>query len=129
MIELLQKALGQARVDQMIAAGLIEAMPFTYMRGLTFDDAFVIVDEAQNCTYAKLKMMLTRTGERCRVVIDGDIEQTDLREDSGLEVIAEIARDFDIPSTAFIEFTDEDVVRSEMCKAWVQAFADYENDR
>jgi phosphate starvation-inducible PhoH-like protein len=91
------------------------------MRGRTFNNAFVILDEAQNTTPSEMKMFLTRIGEESQVVLNGDIRQSDLRSDSGLKVIIEMAKKQKLP-VDHIEFTIEDIVRSGICAMWVKAF-------
>lgn len=76
--------LGQGVVDCAMKKGYIRYEPLAFMRGKTFDDAFIILDEAQNCTRLQLKMFMTRIGEQSRVVINGDTRQTDIGRSSGL---------------------------------------------
>lgn len=99
----------------------IDIVPFEVMRGRTFNKAFVILDEAQNTTPSEMKMFLTRIGEESQVVLNGDIRQSDLRTDSGLKVILEMARKQNLP-VDHVEFTIEDIVRSGICAMWVKAF-------
>ena len=91
------------------------------MRGSSFSDAFVIMDEAQNTTPEEMKMFTTRIGENCRIVINGDIAQSDIRQTSGLATIIELAQRFNLP-VPVIEFGIDDVVRSKECKMWIEAF-------
>jgi len=105
--------------------GRFEIVPFEHMRGRTFDECGIILDEAQNASYKDLKLFLTRTGKESQVAICGDDEQVDV-EDSGLSEIAWMAREYDLP-TGVVAFTEEDVVRSAFAKAWVKGFA--RNDR
>jgi Phosphate starvation-inducible protein PhoH, predicted ATPase len=99
----------------------LEYASFEQLRGRTFSDCMVILDEAQNATFADLKLFLTRIGEDCQVVVTGDIEQIDIR-DSGLERVMDMAEDYGVPME-IVEFGAEDVVRSAFTKAWVAAFA------
>jgi phosphate starvation-inducible PhoH-like protein len=91
------------------------------MRGSSFSDAFVIMDEAQNTTPEEMKMFTTRIGENCRIVINGDIKQSDIRTASGLSTIIDLAQRYNLP-VPVIEFTIDDVVRSPECKMWIEAF-------
>jgi phosphate starvation-inducible PhoH-like protein len=116
----LEKMLGKGQVDYFLKSKKIEAIPLAYMRGMTFDDAFVILDEAQNVTPTQMKMFLTRIGENCKVVIDGDLEQKDIAGQSGLEeAIKKISF---IPSVQVVKFNDKDVVRSGLAAEIVQAY-------
>ena len=90
------------------------------MRGRSFQDAFVILDEAQNTTVHEMKMFLTRIGENCKVVLNGDIQQSDLSEQSGLSKAIHIAKGYNIP-VPVVEFGVEDIVRSDLCKRWIEA--------
>jgi phosphate starvation-inducible PhoH-like protein len=89
-------------------------MPLAFLRGATFNNAFVILDEAQNCTPQEMKMFLTRIGKNCVVVVDGDPEQCDLRGPSGLnDAVNRLER---IPGVVVVEFTEDDIVRSGLIK-------------
>jgi phosphate starvation-inducible PhoH-like protein len=91
------------------------------MRGRSWKDAFVLLDEAQNTTPAEIKMFLTRIGEDCTVVINGDVSQCDLDEESGLRVALDLVAKRRLP-VPVIEFTLADIVRSGICAMWVRAF-------
>lgn len=108
------------------ANGQFEIVPFEYMRGRTFDNACVILDEAQNACFADLKLFVTRTGVDTQVIIAGDPGQIDIP-NSGLEDITTIAEEEEIVDT--IEFTEDDVVRSEQAKKWVKGIAAFERRR
>lgn len=114
------KLLGKGVVDTGMKNGAIEIIPFETMRGRTFDDSFVIVDEAQNCTLNELKMLVTRMGRDSKLIINGDTSQTDIG-NSGLSKLIDIAErnGIDIPVVCF---TGDDVVRSGICGEWVRAF-------
>lgn len=102
--------------------GCIEVAPLAYMRGRTLNDAYIILDEAQNCTIEQMKMFLTRFGEGSRVVVTGDITQIDLPSDkrSGLVHAVEILEG--VKGIGFVELTYKDVVRHEMVQRIVQAY-------
>jgi len=102
--------LGRGVVECAMKKGYIRFEALAYMRGKTFDDAFLILDEAQNCTRLQLKMFLTRIGERSRVVINGDTRQTDIGACSGLLDAANRLRGLD--SVYVHEFESSDIVRS-----------------
>jgi phosphate starvation-inducible protein PhoH and related proteins len=106
----LNERLGGRRVKQLMAEGAIEIAPIAYMRGRTLNNAFIVIDEAQNCTYGQIKMMLTRLGWHSTMVVTGDPDQSDLLE--GLSGLAQIARRLDpIPEVAVIRLGDGDIVR------------------
>ena len=105
---------------------IIETVPLAYMRGRTLENAFIILDEAQNTSPEQIKMFLTRMGVFSKIVITGDITQIDLKEKnkSGLVIISEILKS--IKSIKFIKFTDKDIVRHSLVKAIIQAYDKYE---
>ena len=106
----LNERLGGKRVKQLINEGAIEIAPIAYMRGRTLNNAFVVVDEAQNCTYGQIKMLLTRLGWNSTMVVTGDPDQSDLLD--GLSGLADIARRLQpIPEIAVIHLSDGDIVR------------------
>jgi phosphate starvation-inducible PhoH-like protein len=128
VMAVLRQKMGNGKVDALIAADLIRVEPFTYMRGLTFSDAFVLLDEAQNATTEQMKLFTTRIGENCKVVIDGDIEQaTDLGPvTSGLHAVISIAHSQRLEDVEVVTLTVRDIVRSGMTKAWVQGWHAHE---
>ena len=113
--------LGPAVYDIAVKNQNIEVVPFEVMRGRSWRDAFVLLDEAQNTSAIEIKMFLTRIGEDCVTVINGDIAQCDLDRDSGLRVALQLIRDKAIP-VPVVEFTVDDIVRSGICAMWVRAF-------
>lgn len=110
------------RIEKYIEMGIIEVAPLAYMRGRTLNDAFVILDEAQNCTSEQLKMFLTRLGFYSKTVITGDITQSDLPggKPMGLIQAQEILKD--IKGIEFIQLTGADVVRHELVQQIVEAY-------
>jgi phosphate starvation-inducible protein PhoH and related proteins len=106
----LNERLGARRVKQLLAEGSIEIAPIAYMRGRTLNNAFIVIDEAQNCTYGQIKMLLTRLGWHSTMVVTGDPDQSDLLE--GLSGLAEIASRLEPISTiAVVRLGDADIVR------------------
>src|SRR5229473_1977646 len=106
----LNERLGGRRVKQLMIEGAIEIAPIAYMRGRTLNNAFIVIDEAQNCTYGQIKMLLTRLGWHSTMVVTGDPDQSDLLD--GLSGLAEIARRLDpIPDIAVVRLGDRDIVR------------------
>lgn len=109
--DILNKRLGAGTVNYCLRHGRIVAAPLAYMRGKTFDqDTFVILDEAQNTTPQQMKMFLTRIGEQCKVVVNGDIRQSDIKGPNGLQDAIE--RVEDLPGVYVHEFERYDIVRS-----------------
>jgi phosphate starvation-inducible PhoH-like protein len=106
--------------------GEIEVAPLAYMRGRSLNEAFIILDEAQNTTPAQMKMFLTRLGYGSQAVVNGDITQVDLVEGSrsGLVVAREVLRD--VEGVGFVDFDDKDVVRHELVARIVRAYDRYE---
>ena len=121
VLEVFNKQLGKGKVDSAIRNNNIEIAPLATMRGRSFEESFIIVDEAQNLTVEEAKMLLTRVGDGSRIVLNGDIQQSDLKVSSGLSVITRLAEKYGIP-VPIIEFTLDDIVRSDICKQWVTAF-------
>jgi len=112
--------LGKGVVDCALKNERIVFEPLAYMRGKTFEDAFVILDEAQNCTRLQMKMFLTRIGERTRVVINGDTHQTDIGNGSGLMDAASRLRG--VGNIHIHEFECSDVVRSKLVRNIIQRY-------
>ena len=106
--------------------GLIEVAPLAYMRGRTLDNAFIILDEAQNTTIPQMKMFLTRIGFNSKVIVTGDDTQKDLPKDvvSGLDSALKVLKNID--SISFIRLTSKDVVRHPLVQKIVNAYALYE---
>ncbi len=115
--------------QELLETGVVEVAPLAFMRGRTLNDAFVILDEAQNTTTEQMKMFLTRLGFGSRAVITGDVTQTDLPHDrqSGLLHAIEVLSD--VAGISFTHFSDVDVVRHPIVQAIVQAYqrADRQN--
>jgi phosphate starvation-inducible protein PhoH and related proteins len=106
----LNERLGGKRVKQLMTEGAIEIAPIAYMRGRTLNNAFIVIDEAQNCTYGQIKMLLTRLGWHSTMVVTGDPDQSDLLD--GLSGLAEIARRLEpITDIAVVRLGDRDIVR------------------
>lgn len=114
------------KIPDLMERGKIEVAPLAYMRGRTLSNSFVIVDEAQNTTPAQLKMVLTRLGFGSKMVVTGDITQTDLpsNQDSGLIVASKILKS--VEGVAFCYLTQADVVRHPLVQKIVAAYEAYE---
>jgi len=121
----LNERLGKGVVDCGLKNDRIVVSPLAYLRGKTFNDAFVVLDEAQNCTRGQLKMFLTRIGENCRVVVNGDIRQSDIGHKSGLQDAIDRLRDLD--SVYVHQFEREDIVRSGLVKDIIECYEPVED--
>ncbi|MEQ7156572.1 PhoH family protein [Brevundimonas aurifodinae] len=110
LYDALSDRLSMKRVGALMAEGLIEIAPIGYMRGRTLNNAFVVVDEAQNCTYVQLKMLLTRLGWHSTMVVTGDPQQSDLL--PGVSGLADIAVRLEpVPEIAVVRLAEQDIVR------------------
>ena len=121
VIDAIKERLGQAVYEVAAKNGDIEVMPFEVMRGRSWKDAFVLLDEAQNTTVAEIKMFLTRIGENCLTVVNGDVSQCDLDSACGLFRAVKLIQDLYLP-VPIVEFSMDDIVRSEICAMWSRAF-------
>ena len=101
---------------------MIEVAPLAYMRGRTLNDAYIILDEAQNCTVEQMKMFLTRFGEGSRVVVTGDITQIDLPREKTSGLIHALRVLNDVEGLSIVYLTARDVVRHEMVQRIVRAY-------
>ncbi len=120
--------IGLSLTKEKIERGYIEIAPLAYMRGRTFNNCFIILDEAQNATLEQLKMCLTRLGDNCKLVIAGDPSQSDLayhKRKSGLLVLEDILKE--VPDVSIVKFDKEDIVRSPVVIDIVAAFEEFEN--
>jgi phosphate starvation-inducible PhoH-like protein len=109
-------------IPRLMQSGIIEVAPLAYMRGRTLNDAFIILDEAQNTTPEQMKMFLTRLGFGSKMVVTGDVTQIDLPngQNSGLKIVRDILKEID--DIAFLELTAEDVVRHRLIGDIVKAY-------
>ena len=121
VLDVLEKKLGKGVVETAIKAGNIEVAPLALMRGRSFEDAFIICDESQNITFHELKMLLTRVGDGSKLVLNGDVMQSDLKEADGLTKVVHIVKKHMLP-VPIVEFGVDDIVRSSMTKLWVETF-------
>ena len=110
LYDALSDRLGGKRLRALIADGSIEVAPIAYMRGRTLNNSFVVIDEAQNCTYGQIKMLLTRLGWHSTMVLNGDPDQTDLL--PGMSGLADVANRLKaLPDVAVVELDEADIVR------------------
>jgi len=128
LYDALYEMLGPEETERLMDQRTIEIAPLAYMRGRTLNDAFVVLDEAQNTSPEQMKMFLTRLGFNSKMVITGDVTQMDLGNGrpSGLSVVRKVLRSVD--GVGFIELTGDDVVRHRIVAAIVDAYTKYEAD-
>jgi phosphate starvation-inducible PhoH-like protein len=129
LYDALYDVLDPDRVERYVEKGIIEIAPIAFMRGRTLNDAFVILDEAQNTTSEQMKMFLTRLGFNSKAVVTGDITQIDLPDGrrSGLvEAIDVVSR---VPGISFVYFTERDVVRHTLVQRIIRAYEEYDQVR
>jgi len=126
LYDALNDTMGAEVFNALREKGAIEVIPLAYMRGRTLDDAFIILDEAQNTTPEQMKMFLTRMGFRSHVVVTGDITQVDLPDGkkSGLKTVQRILNN--IPGIEFMKLSDKDVVRHSLVQKIIKAYEAYE---
>lgn len=99
--------------------------PLAFMRGATYENTLMILNEGQNATYTELKMFLTRVGNGSKIIVDGDVGQQDLRESSGMKKALHMIKEYRLP-VGIHEFSEDDIVRSDECAMWVKAYNKYE---
>lgn len=117
------------KIRNLLEIGVIEIAPLAFMRGRTLNEAFVVLDEAQNTTTAQMKMFLTRIGEKSKAVITGDITQIDLIDNrkSGLITVQKVLSK--IPGIEFLYLTEKDVIRHRLVQQIIKAYEKYESPK
>jgi len=123
MYDALYEMMGYEKVSKLVERNVIEIAPLAYMRGRTLNDAFIILDEAQNTTVEQMKMFLTRIGFGSKAIVTGDVTQIDLpnAKESGLKHVMRILHDTE--GISFCAFQARDVVRHPLVKKIIQAYA------
>jgi len=126
LYDCLQEFIGLGKFEQFVRQGVIEITPLAYMRGRTFNEAFVVLDEAQNTTMPQMRMILTRLGYGSKLVITGDQTQIDLphTSDSSLLTLGDIIGS--VESVSFIDLCGKDVIRHEVVRRIISAFDEYQ---
>lgn len=121
-MSVMKKYFNQGEIDMFIKNGKIQVLPFEVMRGSSFDESFVIMDEAQNSSPKEMQMLVTRIGQDSKIIVMGDSTQSDIRQDeSGLEMVQRMVRQNGL-KVPCLRFTSDDIVRSGLCRDWVKAF-------
>lgn len=120
--DILDNLLGKSFTDYCLKSGSIEAIPLAYMRGRTFENSIVLADEMQNSTPGQMKLLLSRIGENCKYIVDGDVTQKDIGGESGLtDAIHKLGN---LPGVETVTFLNQDIVRSGLCKKIIQAYSE-----
>ncbi|MBR3874224.1 MAG: PhoH family protein [Clostridia bacterium] len=129
LFDALYEMMGAESYQRLVERGVLEVAPLAYMRGRTLSDSFIILDEAQNTTPEQMKMFLTRFGAGSRVVVTGDVTQTDLPlgKQSGLVQALDVLKD--VPEIAIVKLGQSDVVRHDLVQTVVKAYEAYERAR
>lgn len=117
--QVFKRTLGAGFYEYALKSKTIEPKPLGFMRGASFENAIILVDEVQNMTKTEFKMLLSRIGKNCKVILSGDPDQTDIQ-DSGLPDA--VNRLTGLQGIEIIRFLDEDIVRSKMCKQIIMAY-------
>jgi phosphate starvation-inducible PhoH-like protein len=121
MVDILNKRLGAPFTEYLFKRHIIEFRPLAYMRGSTFENSFVLLDEAQNVDFTGMRMFLSRIGENSKVVVDGDIQQKDIKAASGLADAVDRLKHLN--NIGWVNFEIDDIVRSGICKDIVIAYS------
>lgn len=121
VMDVLKEQLGAGKVDTWIKNQSIEMAPLEYMRGRSFRDAFIICDESQNLTEHEALMLVTRIGDGCKTIFNGDLAQSDIAQGSGLAKMIRLSR-AGLVNVPVIEFTPEHIVRGGLVREWLTAW-------
>jgi len=122
MLNVFKKRLGDNAYACDLRKGRISIQPMEAIRGMSFEDCVLIIDEAQNTTKDEMKSIVTRIGENCQLILCGDPAQTDIKGENGLEFISRIIESEKVEGAEVIVFTSKDIVRSGITKQFVQIF-------
>jgi len=122
MLNVMKKRLGDNDYASRIRAGRIIIQPMEAIRGMSFEDCVLIIDEAQNTTVEEMKSIVTRIGHNCQVILCGDPAQTDIKGQNGLDFISKTIEDYEVDEAKTVRFYPADVVRSGITRAFVQIF-------
>ena len=115
------RSLGTGFYEYALQTKAIDPKPLGFMRGTTFDNCIVLMDEVQNCTKEELKMVLSRIGKNCKMILSGDPDQVDISDSGLMDAVNRLGR---ISGVEVVKFMDEDIVRSKMCKSIILAYRD-----
>lgn len=113
------RTLGKGFYEYALKTKDIEPRPIGFMRGSSFDNCVILVDEAQNLTKTELKMLLSRIGKNCKVILSGDPKQVDITDSGLLDAVTRLDK---VTGVEVVQFADDDIVRSKMCKQIILAY-------
>jgi phosphate starvation-inducible PhoH-like protein len=119
--QVFKHALGIGLYEYSLKSKAIEPKPLGFMRGASFENAVILVDEVQNMNKTEFKMLLSRIGKNCKMILSGDPEQSDIGDSGLLDAVRRLER---LPGIEVVRFLDEDIVRSKMCKQVIIAYKD-----
>ena len=126
LLDCIEAHVGVTKMKELVENGLIEFAPLAYLRGRTFNNCVVILDEAQNTTIMQMKMFLTRLGDNCTMIVDGDLFQSDLpRQTNGLQWVYKKLKNID-DSIGVVEFSKKDIVRHPLIEKMITALDEVE---
>ena len=129
ILDTLKKRMGVGHYEAYLENGRIEMLPLEAVKGRSWDSTVVLIDEAEDLDPKVAKSLVTRHGQYSKTIISGDIRQKDIRQNSGLDLLLEVSKKYNLP-VKHIDFDSWDYcVRSDEAKAWGQAFEQYESDR
>lgn len=120
--------LGSTNVQSMISKKTLTLQPVETIRGQSYENSLILIDEAQNLTVEEIKSVVTRIGENSKIVLMGDLDQADLR-DSGLEWLLNLIKKYQVKDTGVVQFSIDDIVRSDLVGALVRAFAQEKSNK
>ena len=130
LVEAIRSQMGAERYNKAVAAGEIKIEAMEHIRGLTFDNSCMIIDEAQNTTPKEMKAFLTRVGKHSSIIISGDESQSDIHSfHNGMAWALRAVERGLVPDVGRVQFEHADVVRSELCKQWGMAFEALEQEQ
>ncbi len=125
ILDVFKEYYSAAEISTLIENNVLEFAPLSYMRGRTFSNAYIIADEMQNTTVDEMKMILTRIGENCRMVVDGDMKQSDVGRENGLtHFIALLSKNPSSNSIRLVQFSKENVIRSKVVAEVLNLFGE-----
>lgn len=122
ILNVLKDRLTENDYNSRVRAKRISIQPMEAIRGMSFENCVLIIDEAQNTTVDEMKSIVTRIGENCQVILCGDPDQTDIKGKNGLDFICEVIQNYGIQSAKVVTFQSKDIVRSGITKQFVEVF-------
>ena len=128
LVQTIKKRLGPGNFDYHLGKGNIELLPLAQVKGRTFEDTFVIIDEAEDIDIETMKSLVTRIGKNSKIVINGDIKQKHIKQKSGLEYLLYLIKKYSLP-ISIIEFEIDDCVRSKTTKMFLRCFEAEEDEK